>query len=271
MAQPVKQPININFASGLNQKADPYQVPVGNFLSLVNTVFDKVGRLTKRNGFPLLATLPDTSTAYLTTYNGDLQAVGNNLLSYSPAQPSWVTKGSIYPLELSTQALVRNAITQTQVDSVLAPNGLRLAAYSETNGSAVDYSYVITDSGTGQNILGPVALSGASASYGAPRTFLCGNFFVILYTKGSGPYVLSYVAIAYQNPSAAPITNTLSSSYAAATTGAFDAVSFNNSLYIAYNGAGGTGMQYLSLSPQLTASSTFTADAGSTAAPCPSW
>src|ERR1700677_2354314 len=114
MAQPVKQPININFAQGLNLKADPYQVPVGNFLSLVNTVFDKVGRITKRNGFPSLPPLPNTTTSYLTTFSGDLQGIGNELLSYSPGQMAWLDKGSTHPLRMSTTPLIRNSVEQTQ-------------------------------------------------------------------------------------------------------------------------------------------------------------
>lgn len=261
MAQPVKTPINIDFSKGRNQKVDPFQVPIGNFLSLVNTVFDKVGRLTKRNGFPFLATLPNSSTSYLTTFNDDLQALGASLLSYSPGQQSWVEKGSTYPLELSVMPLVRNAVQQVQGDVAIAPNGLICTVYTETNGLTVSYKYVIADSTTGQNIVDPTVLPGASATYGTPRVNVLGNYFYIVYSGGAGPTSLLFEAVSYVNPTATPVTGTLTASYTPATTVAFDAVKMDDTLYIAYNGAGGSGIQYLSVTPLLVPSSTFTADA----------
>jgi len=46
-----KQQVAVNFGRGLDTKTDPWQVPVGNFLNLENTIFNKIGRLEKRNGF----------------------------------------------------------------------------------------------------------------------------------------------------------------------------------------------------------------------------
>src|ERR1700690_2861393 len=109
-----KSPININFRQGLDRKTDPYQVPVGNFLSMVNSVFDSLGRLTKRNGFPFLTTLPSANQSYLSTLNGDLQAIGNNIFAYAPEQTGWVNKGSTYPIRLSTMPLIRSNTNQSQ-------------------------------------------------------------------------------------------------------------------------------------------------------------
>lgn len=260
MPIPVKQPININFAQGLNLKADPYQVPVGNFLSLVNTVFDSVGRLTKRNGFPYLTMLPDTSTSYLTTFSGDLQAIGTNIQAYSAGESEWINKGSIYPLELSTMPLIRNSIGQTQSDIAIAPNGLICTVYTETNGVTTDFKYVIADSVTGQSIVNPTTIPGNS-TYGSPRVFLVGLYFVILYTSGSGPYALNYIALSYLNTSNAPQTGVVTSNYQPATTMAFDAILVNgNALMIAYNGAGGSGVKAVSLSSNLVLSVTITVD-----------
>lgn len=263
MAVPVKQPINISFAQGLNQKIDPYQVPVGNFEELVNSVFDTVGRLTKRNGFPLLATLPDSSTSYLTTFNGDLQALGSSLLSYSAAQSNWVPKESTHPLRLSVQPLVRNALEQVQGDSALAPNGLVCTVYSESNGSSVSYQYVVADSVTGQNIVEPTLLPSADATYGSPRVFMLGSYFYILYTEQPSAYSLNSLAISYLNPSLSPVAAVVASSYTPASTVAFDAALLNGSLYIAYADPS-AGVRAVAVSPLLLLSTTITVDGSHT-------
>lgn len=261
MAYPVKQPVNINFQGGLNLKADPYQVPVGNFLSLVNSVFDKVGRLTKRNGFPSLTALPNSNTSYLTTFHDDLQAIGSNILAYSAGQSSWVNQGSVYPIELSTLPLIRNSLNQSQSDSVVSPNGLICTVYTEQDSSVNSYKYAVADSVTGQNIIEPTLIPGADVTYGTPRVFLIGTYFLILYTKHPGAYTLNYLAISYQNTSLSPVTAQLAASYQPATTVAFDAVALNNSLFVAYNGAAGSGIKMLSISSLLVLSTTFIVDA----------
>lgn len=261
MPQPVKQPINIDFSKGLNLKVDPYQVPVGNFLSLVNTVFDKVGRLTKRNGFPYLTPLPNTTTSYLTTFSDDLQAIGTNILSYSAGTMSWVNKGSVYPLSLSTMPLVRNAIGQTQADIAIAPNGLICTVYTETNGSTITHKYVIADSVTGQNLVNPTLLPSADAAFGTPRVFILGVYFVILYTEHPGAYTLNYLAIPYNNLTTSTQTGVLASSYTPATTVAFDAIVANgNTLVVAYNGASASGIKAITLSSTLALGSTSVID-----------
>jgi hypothetical protein len=262
MAKPVKQPINFNFAKGLAQKVDPYQVPVGNFEALVNSVFDKVGLLQKRNGFPYLGpALPNTTTSYLTTFNEDLQAIGDNLVAFSRGQDEWVTKGSTHPLKLSVLPLVRNSVNQSYADSATAPNGLVCTAYAEESVSTtVVFKYVIADYATGQNVAGPTALSGADATYGTPRVYVVGNYFVIIYTKHPSAYTLNYLAISWQDTSLTS-TAVVASAYAQATTVAWDATNLNNSLYIAYNGASSSGIKMVSLSNLLALGSTVVIDA----------
>lgn len=266
MPQPVKQPINIDFSKGLNLKADPYQVPVGNFLSLVNTVFDKVGRLTKRNGFGYLTPLP-SPTSYLTTFNEDLQAIGNTLLSYSAGQSTWLDKGSTYPLELSTMPLVRNAVEQVQADVAIASNGVMITVYTETNGSTTTYKYVIADSTTGQNIVAPMNLpSGSGTITNAPRVFLLGNNFILLYENvvASVPE-LQYTAIS--TITGAPVASNvvISNSFTNSPQLAYDAVVANNILYIAWNGGASSGIKITFLTSFLLLGATFNPDPTHTA------
>jgi hypothetical protein len=48
-----KQNISLNFQKGLDTKPDPNQLTLGAFVSFKNAVFDELGLMKKRNGFPL--------------------------------------------------------------------------------------------------------------------------------------------------------------------------------------------------------------------------
>ena len=231
------QPFPIPFAQGLDTKTDPKQVKVGKFLSLQNSVFDEGALLKKRNGYGLLTTLPDTTYVYATTLNGNLTAIGPNIAAYSSANKTWIPKGSIQPMQVSTLPLVRNSINQIACDSVTAPNGLACTVYSETTGAATDYKYVIADSVTGQNIIQPTLIPVASGAVsGSARVFLLGNYFVVVFTNLiSATSHLQYIAISTENPSQVTANADIASAYIPSTTLSWDAVSFNNNLYVAYN------------------------------------
>src|ERR1035437_10113705 len=112
-----KQQLTTNFAQGIDTKTDPYQIAPGKFLALQNTVFNKGGLLQKRNGYKALTALADNTSTYLTTFNGNLTAISNSINAYNQSDNTWVSKGSIQPLELKTLPLIRNSVNQTQADS----------------------------------------------------------------------------------------------------------------------------------------------------------
>lgn len=255
----VKQPININFGQGVETKTDPFQIPVGKFLSLVNSVFTRGGLLQKRNGFGSLPTLPVTTSLYCTTFNGDLTAIGSTFQAYSTATQSWASKGTIQPLSLNVLPLIRNSLNQSQADSVVAPNGLACAAYTEVNSGLTSYKYAIADSITGQNIVTPTIISGAHATLGTPRVFLTANYFIIVYTSTT-PH-LKFIAISIGNPTVVTASADISTSYGPASSVAFDGAVLNGSLYLAWNGASTSGLKMAQIYPNLTVSSTVIEDA----------
>ena len=118
-----KQAVPINFSQGLDTKTDPKQVSAGKFLSLENSIFDKGGLLQKRNGYQELTTLPDLTSNYLTTFNGNLTALGSSIQAYNQSNEDWVSRGQTSPLSLSTLPLIRNSINQVQCDAVIASMG----------------------------------------------------------------------------------------------------------------------------------------------------
>lgn len=236
-----KQAVNINFSQGLDQKSDNKQVQVGKFLKLRNTVFNKGGKLQKRNGFAKLTQLPDTTYTGITTFNNNLTAIGPSISAYNAGSATWSTKGTIQPLSLKTLPIVKNSIHQTQCDAVVASNNLVCTVYTEVNASSTSYKYVIADSLTGQNIIAPTAIPVASGTVvGSPRVFLVGNYFVIVFTNViTATSHLQYIAISTANPSVKTTAADIASAYISATTLSWDAVTVGTSLYVAYNTTSG--------------------------------
>ncbi len=243
-----KQSVPINFGQGLDTKTDPLQVPVGKFLALQNIVFDKGGLLEKRNGYKALASLPDDTYTYTTTFNGNLTAVGTSLAAYSSGPNSWTNKGSIQPVDLDTLTLIRSNLDQTQCDSAISPSGLICTVYTDTGGAAgTQYKYAIADSVTGQNIVAPTIItSGAGSVNGAPRVFVLVNYFIIVFNVSAR---LQYIAVSIPNPSLTPAAAAdIATNYAPGSRDAFDGVVLGNYLYLAWNGTdGGGAIKYTSI------------------------
>lgn len=224
-----KQPIAISFSQGLDTKTDPNQVAAGKMLVLQNSVFDKLGLLQKRNGFGLLSTLPTGNNATsLNTFQDSLLATGSSLYAYNADSTGWITKGTVQPISVQAQSLVRSSAAQTSPDVAVAANGLMCVTYME---SGLGY-YKIADSTTGQSIVNKVALPNNSVN---PRVFLLGSYFVVTFgaTVTATPH-LQYVAIPTSNPTA-PLAAADISTQVLSASGAYDAFVANNRLYVAWN------------------------------------
>lgn len=232
-----KQPVTINFAQGLDTKTDPKQVQVGKFRVLRNSIFNKGGLLQKRNGYAQLSALPDASSSYTTTFNGNLTAIGSSIEAYNQDSESWVSKGSYLPLKVSTLPLIRNSLNQTQCDAAIAPNGLICTVYAELNNSTTTYKYAVAVSETGQNIIAPTAIPvSTGAVTGNARVFVLGNYFVIVFTNtiSATPH-LQYIAVSITNPTVVTTNADIASAYVPKTGLSWDGVVVNSNLYIAYN------------------------------------
>jgi hypothetical protein len=239
-----KQPLNISFAEGLDLKTDPFQVKAGKFLELVNSVFEKGGRLSKRNGFPELPQLPDTSFKFVSTFNSGLVAIGDSLSAFSSGTRKWVDRGDINIVDVRKLGLVHSSNNQIQADSAISPNGLICTAYTDSvpvaGVATSQYKYTIADQQSGQIVVSPTSLSGTVT--GSPRVFLLRNYFMIVYsvTVAATP-TLVYIAINIYDTSSVSAVTTVSSSYTPASTVAFDGVVANETLFLAWNGADGGG------------------------------
>lgn len=248
-----KTPVSLNFAKGLDTKSDTYQVPIGQFLRLVNSVFDVTNRLTKRNGFRLKTTLPDAEQTTLTTLNDSLIATGSNLLTYNEDINKWLDQGVIQPVEVETQSVVRNNGQQTSPDAQVTAAGLCCTTFIE-DGLA---RYIISDSETGQQIVPSTILENAhgGTGYANPRVFILNRYFIITAVggNGSGGYALFYKAIPISDPQN-PLPSVDISSTLPADTMAYDGYVANNALYLAFQDVGSV-LKLLYLSATLLISS----------------
>ncbi len=248
-----KQAVGVNFSKGLDTKTDPWQLPFGKFLRLVNSVFTKGGMLLKRNGYAKIANLPNSSFSYLTTLNDNLTAIGGSIGAYNASSQKWVSKGSISPMAVSVLPLIRNSVNQIQCDAAIASNGLVCTVYSQNNAGTSTYLYAIADSVTGQNIVAPTLIPVSSGTVnGSPRVFLLGNYFVIVFTNvvTATPH-LQYISVSSVNTSIVTTNQDIASAYISATTLSWDGVVANNNLYLAYNtttGGQAIKVTYLSMS-----------------------
>ena len=254
MAGIVPQPITINFGQGVDLKTDPWQVSMGNWLAIENGVFTVGKRLTKRNGYGLITTIPGAAT--ITTYLGNLISLGTSLNLYSEDTNQIINAGPLQPMGLSVLPLVRSATSQTTVDAAVAPNGLVCETWLDSNGNSY---YQITDSTTGGTIIPSVSITtGTDVNATMSRVNVVGNYFIITYLATvSSNASLRYIAIPFGNPKA-PFAPATISTAITSISAAYDALSANvnaGALYLAWEDSG--TIKLASLSNTLVQSGTI--------------
>lgn len=260
-----KQTISINFSAGVDTKTDPNQLQVGKFTTLVNSVFDKLGRLTKRNGFGFITPLPNNSSSYLTTFNGNLTAIGHDIKALASGPGVWVTKGQLDPVQVASLPLIRSNTNQSYVDTAISPNGLVCTAFTDNVpiGSTTTQSiqkFAVADVTTGQNVIAPQAISSTFGTVSfQSRVFYLNNKFVVVFpTYNGSTYHLQYLPISTITPGLIGSVTEISTSFTPSVAGAFDGVVANSNLFLSWNGAGNSGVKALYMDQSLTQSAAIT-------------
>jgi hypothetical protein len=230
----------------LETKTDSNQVAIGKFLALNNMVFDTVGRMTKRNGYGILTTLPSAADqTVLTTLNDNLITTGSDLYAYSEDTNQWLNQGIVQPVQLSTLPLLRVSTSQSSPDAAVAANGLVCLAYID-NGKAY---YQISDSVTGQQVVQRTLLASTAAQ---PKVFLLQNYFIITYLlTSSGSTNIDALAISSTNL-ATRGNITVGSSVNGLNAG-YDGIVFEDNLYLAW-AATSTSVELAYVTPSIVAS-----------------
>lgn len=250
-----EQPVGINFTQGLNTKTDPWQLPVGQFLSLENSVFSTEGQLKKRNGYGLVTTIAGAST--VTTFSDNLVGIGNSLEIFSENTNTVINSGSIQPLSLTAKPLVRRATSQQTVDSAIASNGLVCSTWNDSDGNAY---YQINDSVTGGTMVPITSITSATdVNATNPRVFALGSYFIITFMSTvSSVATLRCMAISI-NSFLVALAPTTISTQVSSITAAYDGVTGASNLYLAWNGSDiGGAIRITSISSSLAFSSVIT-------------
>ena len=270
----VKQTAPLSFTQGVDTKTDPNQVPPGKFLSLVNSVFTKIGQLTKRNGFPKLVPAPVSSSSLftpvftaITTFKNAVLLLGNTIGLYSAELAKTILQSVFYPVSLSVIPIYRSSTNQSACDSVTAANGLVCTVFTDnvsfpggSGSTTLSYKYVISNGTTGQTVTGPVVIStgGAGVVTNQPRVFLLAQYFIVVFCNvASGTSSLYYIAIPIAAPASPGLAVLITSAYTPNAAGSFDGFpcSANGNLYLAWNGNdSGGAVRALYLSPTLVQS-----------------
>lgn len=252
-----KQPVSINFSQGVQTKSDPFQLPIGNFLSLSNSVFTTGGRLSKRNGFTNITTLPNADQTTLTTLDDNLIATGSNLYTFSADVNQWINKGPIQPVQLSVLPAVRSSASQSTTDMGVSANGLGCLVFKE--GSTTYYQ--IIDSVTSQQVVARTALPATAT---LARTFVLGQYFIITYLVTiTAVNHLEYIAIPISTPNS-PRTQVSISATISGLTAGYDGIVANNNLYLGW-AKDGTHIQIAYLTSTLVVSTAVTMTGSHTA------
>ena len=212
----------------METKTDPYQIPVDSFLLLQNTVFTTTGRLTKRNGFNNLTSLPNTLQTNLTTLNGNLIATGTDLYAYNADSNQWLNKGIVQPVQLNTIPVTRTSSAQYAADAAIASNNIICTVYADSDGSCY---YQLSTTTPGEQLVSRVALESTATN---PRVFTLGNYFIVTYMATNTVTTLKYIAIPIyniENPNTAAAFNSVVSSLNAG----YDGYVLNNNLFLSWS------------------------------------
>lgn len=241
-----KQNLSISFAEGLDTKSDPFQVPFGKFVSLVNMVFTKAKLLVKRNGFQELPS-PPTGSNLLTTFQSSLVSTARSLSALLRSDSTWSNRGNLQPISLSTLNTATPAVAPATIDAAVNANMI-CTVWEDT---AANSFYQISDSTTGQTITSQTQITGAKN----PRVFALGNNFFITYGKtvAAAPH-LQYINIPVNTLVAGTATD-IATTFSSITAAYDGVVSAGGNLYLAWNGNdGGGAIRFCYFTPQIAQS-----------------
>jgi hypothetical protein len=209
------QPLPIQFAGGLETKADPKAVPLTKLLDLQNAVFTRATTLAKRNGYEALSRDIDGGSAQYGEPRG-LAKRGDELVlfdergaySYRPSLDNWSYAGGVVSAVNDTATLARTGTAQWCPDAG-SRGGVTAVAWEDSRGGV--WMSVLED-GTGRVLLADTQLD---ADGTAPRVVECGSVVLVLWTVAAEKRIYSAVvnpASASTAPTPIIVTDDLSAS-----------------------------------------------------------
>lgn len=257
------QNVPIALGQGVDTKTDPKQVIPGKMLVLQNCSLKSPKQIQKRDGFSgLSANIIGGGTISqgvgISGYQNELICLdGSSLYSYSPSQLAWKNQGTLIPVSLSVDTVVRNTNTQNQPDSAFhSGSGLQCFIWIDI-GAATAIRYSVVDTTTGLSIVNDGLVDSLAVT---AKVLTVGSFFIIIYYDSTG-ILLRYKTINTATPSALSVTTTIASDIES-NLPAYDATIINGSVYLVYQKTGGTSQVFYSISTGLVLSSPYTLASG---------
>jgi len=256
-----KAVIPIPFSGGINRRPDDLQLNPPFLASVQNGVFDRPGRIQKRNGYTsvsnrIMGSADTIDAGYaLSTYRDELLAFDqNSAYSYAADANKWVDKGSVVSTLVTKTAVDSAASTvDFHFDAATHPDGMQCYVFVRARSFDVaaefDVYVTILDSTTGQTIRQPEVIATQSQR---PKVIVRGNqFYVYVYNYNTQTIQLGKLGTG--NPLGAFTTFTSITSVAAGVASintsrpAFDVIIADSasgggdSIYLAFNNADPSG------------------------------
>ncbi|MFN6271048.1 MAG: hypothetical protein ACK40T_11710 [Akkermansiaceae bacterium] len=126
-------PVGFN---GLNQIIDEKTAPVGTYTKLDNVIIDTNHELKKRAGMDSIGVSTTPSNIYSMYSLGNELGVltDTNLHTYSPTLDKFLNKGKTSSPIVTSESIIANTYTQTNVDSSLNSNGVQAFVWEDSRG-----------------------------------------------------------------------------------------------------------------------------------------
>jgi hypothetical protein len=229
------QNIPISFQYGVDLKTDEKQVMPGKMLSLTNASFRSPKQFKKRDGFTSVASSifggGSISTGVGIASLGDelVTLDGQKLYSYSEKLQSNVERGTMVPVDVTSNSVFSSSFSQTNPDMAYSSTaGLYCYAWNDA-GNAGGVSFLVLDSVTRTRILsGNLAQTGKS-----PKVVCVGSYFLmIFYDSNLGEIGYQYINTA--NPSSISAWQTINSDASASAFYSATVTNSGNLCFIAY-------------------------------------
>lgn len=180
-----KQAISILLSKGRQDIVDSKTVSPGTPTRLVNAVFKKANRYSKRFGTDTLSNEilgggQIEEAMKIETFDEELLLFSNDrVYTYAPNENVWVDKGEVPLIVTDVEEVVRNTEQQSSPDAN-AVSGTIVAAWEDTRGGIYGTAY---DELSNAIRIQETQIAAAPAT--RPKTIAVGQFVFILYASGS--------------------------------------------------------------------------------------
>lgn len=235
-----KQSLPINFESGMDTKTDTKQLDLGKMYQLINGTYISPRKISKRSGYNALEKYDTNDVEVenlqsLAVFNNELVGFSDETLySYSDNIDKWVSRGEISNLNVSSNAVMRNAYNATKIHSACV-NNIATFVWKDSRGGC---RYSILDMDSNTFFQTDIELSSSAED---PKVVVNENIFYLFYRETG---VIKYKKINSANPTITEASITVKSNLNSSNP-RYDVKAITNRIYLAYNSTESNELQVL--------------------------